>query len=78
MALYIPVKIVVIDCAQGCLFSPGMSLGLQARRACGSVDNPGCLRPVRLLQSAVACRRCCTVAPAAHERQQEDCVCWCG
>ena len=78
MALYIPVKIVVIDCAQGCLFSPGMSLGLQARRACGSVGNPGCLRSVRLLQSTVASRRCGTVAPAAHERQQEDCVCWCG
>src|SRR5215470_11490593 len=44
-------------CANGCLCSPEMSAGPKARRACGSVDNPGGLYPVRLLQSAVPCSR---------------------
>ena len=74
MAPHIPVKIVVIDFANECLCSPEMSSGLEARRAYGSVDNPGCLRPGRLLQSAVTCSRCCAAAPVFDDRQQEDCV----
>ena len=74
MALYIPVKFWMMNCAKRCLSSPGVSSGLQARHSCGSVGNPECPGLVWLLRSAAACRRCCTVAPAAHDRQQEDSV----